>query len=134
MYELPSQAFLLPSISLTEIDMGLLSWLQGLFSTRAKSLAMYRAGVAKANKKDYRGAIADYTEAIGSPDIPSDVKGMALYNRALAYAAIDDDVKAADDLAALLKIPGLPENIATQARRRRERLRRRSEDSGGPAS
>jgi hypothetical protein len=109
--------------------MGLLSWFQSLFSTRAKALAKYRAGIAKANKKDYRGAIADYSEAIGAADIPSDVKGMALYNRALAYDAIDDDAKAAADLAAMLKIPGLPENIVTQARRRRERLRRRGEDS-----
>jgi len=113
---------------------GLLSWFQSLFSTRAKALSMYRSGVAKANKKDYQGAIADYSEAIGSADIPTDVKGMALYNRALAYAAIEDDVKAAADLAAMLKIPGLPENIVTQARRRRERLRRRSGDEGNGGS
>ena len=95
--------------------MGLLSWFQSLFSTRAKALSMYRSGVAKANKKDYQGAIADYSEAIGSADIPT-------------------DVKAAADLAAMLKIPGLPENIVTQARRRRERLRRRSGDEGNGGS
>ena len=32
---------------------------------------------------------------------------------------------AVDDLAAMLKMPGLPENITTQARQRRERIRRR---------
>jgi hypothetical protein len=81
--------------------------------------------MAKARKKDYVGAIADYTAAIESPHIPVDVEGMATYNRALAYAAVHEDQKAADDLAAMLKMPGLPENIVKEARQRRERIRRR---------
>jgi hypothetical protein len=75
--------------------------------------------------KDYHGAIADYSAAIKSRNVPVDVKGMATYNRALAYDAIDDQEKAASDLAAMLEMPGLPENIITQARQRRERIRRR---------
>ena len=71
--------------------------------------------MAKAREKDYHGAIDDYSAAIESPTIPMDVKGMAIYNRALAYAAIDEEEKAASDLAAMLKMPGLPENIVTQA-------------------
>jgi hypothetical protein len=81
--------------------------------------------MAKARVKDYRGAIADYSAAIESSNIPMDVKGMATYNRALAYAAIDEEEKAATDLAAMLEMPGLPESIVTQARQRRERIRRR---------
>jgi hypothetical protein len=81
--------------------------------------------MVKARGGDYRGAIADYSEAILSPQIPADVKGMATYNRALAYAAINEDKKAADDLAAMLNMPGLPENIVAEARQRRERIRRR---------
>jgi hypothetical protein len=105
--------------------MSLMQWLSSLVSRRGKSLSLYRAGMAKARKHDYIGAIADYSAAIESPHIPTDVKGMATYNRALAYAAINQDQKAADDLAAMLKMPGLPESIITQARQRRERLRRR---------
>jgi hypothetical protein len=81
--------------------------------------------MAKARNHDYLGAISDYTQAIKSAGIPPDIKGMALYNRALAFAALNEDQKAADDLAAMLKIPGLPENVVTQARQRRERIRRR---------
>jgi hypothetical protein len=81
--------------------------------------------MAKARQKDYRGAVADYTAAIESPNIPTDVKGMATYNRALAYAALDEAQKAADDLAAMLEMPGLPDNILREARQRRERIRRR---------
>ena len=79
----------------------------------------------KARKGDYRSAIADYTTAINALDVPMDVKGMATYNRALAYAAIDEDDKAAEDLAAMLNMPGLPESVVTEARQRRERMRRR---------
>jgi hypothetical protein len=86
----------------------------------------------KARKRDYRGAIEDYTSVLSSPDIPMDVRGMATYNRALAYAALNEDEKAAEDLAAMLNMAGLPQNIIIEARQRRERIRRRL--SSGDAS
>jgi len=103
-------------------------WVKSWFSKRGKTLAMYRSGMAKASQRDYDGAIAAYSAAINDPHIPSDVKGMAVYNRALAYSAIHEDAKAAEDLAALLELPGLPENIKTAAQQRRERIRRRKEE------
>ena len=109
--------------------MSFTNWVKSLFSQRGKALALYRSGMAKASKRDYDGAIADYSAAIASPQIPPDVKGMAVYNRALAYSAIHEDARAAEDLAALLEMPGLPENIRTAAQQRRERLRRRNEDT-----
>ncbi|MBN2290963.1 MAG: hypothetical protein JXM70_00975 [Pirellulales bacterium] len=83
--------------------------------------------MAKANKHDYDGAIADYSAAIQSPNIPADVKAMALYNRALVYSAIHEDKKSAEDLMAVLEMPGLPKNIQMEAQERRERIRRRKE-------
>ncbi len=83
--------------------------------------------MAKANKRDYDGAIADYSAAIRSPNIPTDVKAMAIYNRALAYSAIHEDARAAEGLAAVLEIPGLSVNIKTHAQQRRERIRQRGE-------
>ena len=104
---------------------GLRRWLATLMSPRGSALSMYRSGMTKARRRDYAGAIADYSTAIDAEHIPIDVKAMAIYNRALAYAATHEDAKAADDLAAMLSMPGLPENITTQARQRRERIRRR---------
>src|SRR3954470_6546805 len=101
-------------------DMGLRQWLSSLVSRGGKAMFLYRGGMEKARRRDYLGAIADYSAAIESPQIPMDVKGMATYNRALAYAAVNEDQKAADDLAAMLKMPGLPEKIITEARQRRE--------------
>lgn len=111
--------------------MGLINRFKGLLSRRGKTLAWYRAGMARANARDYAGAIQDYTAAIEAPDCPADVRGMAIYNRALAYAAVHEDSKAADDLAAVLDIPGVPQNIKKEAHQRRARLRRRAERNDG---
>src|SRR4051794_18178434 len=105
--------------------MSLMRWVMSLLSHRGKSLSLYRAGMAKANKRDYAGAIADYSAAIKMRDIPDDVKAMATYNRALAYSATHQDAKAAEDLAAVLDMPGLSSKIKTEAQQRRDRIRRR---------
>lgn len=107
--------------------MSLIRWVMSWLTSRGKAVSLYRAGIAKANKRDYDGAIADYSAAICEPNIPTDVKAMAIYNRALAYSAIHQDAKAAQDLATMLEMPGLSERIKTEAHRRRERIRRRDE-------
>ena len=107
--------------------MSFITWVKTCFSDRGKALSLYRSGMAKANKHDYGGAIADYSAAIRAPNIPTDVKGMAVYNRALAYSAIHEDEKSAEDLTAVLEMPGLPKHIKTEAQERRERIRRRDE-------
>jgi len=61
--------------------MNLTSWVKSCFSRRGKALSLYRSGMGKANKRDYGGAIADYSAAIQAPNIPKDVKAMAIYNR-----------------------------------------------------
>lgn len=86
----------------------------------------YRSGMAKAKKHDFAGAIAEYSASIRDPKIPIDVKAMALYNRGLAYSAVHETDKADEDLAAVQKMPGLPEKIKKAATQRRERLRRRT--------
>ena len=109
--------------------MNFIDWVKSCFSHRGKAVSLYRSGMAKANKRNYVGAIADYSAAIREPNIPTDVKAMALYNPALAYSAIHEEAKSAEDLAAVLEMPGLPQNIKTQAQQRRERIRRRNENT-----
>ena len=112
--------------------MSLIDWVKSLFSHRGKAVSLYRSGMVKANERNFGGAIADYSAAIREPNIPTDVKAMALYNRALAYSAIHEDAKSAEDLAAVLEMPRLPQNIKTQAHQRRERIRRRNENTDSP--
>lgn len=112
--------------------MSFTTWLTSYFSSRGKALSLYHSGMAKANQRDYAGAVADYSAAMAAPHIPPDVKAMALYNRALAYSAQGEDALAAEDLAAVLAMPELPDNIKTAAHQRRERLRRRNEKADRP--
>ena len=105
--------------------MGLTAWLKRWLSRREKALSLYRSGMAKVNNRDYRGAIADYSAAIQAPHIPTDVKAMALYNRSLAYSMLQEDDKSAEDLRAVLEMPGLPRRIKIEAQERRERVRQR---------
>ncbi len=105
--------------------MTLIDWFKSLYSRRAKSLLSYRRGMHKAKLGDYKGAISDYTQVIETGNVPNDVLGMALFNRGLAYSALQETEKAATDLTKVLGMQGLPDNIKVAAEQRRERLRRR---------
>ena len=107
--------------------MGFLNWLKQGFSYHGKAVALYRSGMAKANERNYAGAIADYSSALRQPHIQTDVKAMVLYNRSIAYSAIHEEAKSAEDLRIVLEMPGLPPQIRTQAKQRQERIRRRTD-------
>ena len=96
--------------------MNFLSWLQSFFSVRHKALWNYRRGMARANKHDYQGALANYTAAIEAVGIPGTMKAMVLYNRALVYVAAGDDPKGADDFDAVLEIDEAIVNVKSMAR------------------
>ena len=81
--------------------------------------------MAKAKRRDFAGAIVDYSAAMGHPDVPADIRAMVTYNRALAYSALHIDTKAVEDLDVVLHMPGVSKEIAAAARDRQERLRRR---------
>src|SRR5208337_1296209 len=106
--------------------MSFITWVKNCLSRPGKAVSLYRSGMAKANKRNFKGAIADYSAAIGEPNIAADVKAMVLYNRALAYSAVHEDAKSAEDIAAVLEIPQLSQEIRTQAQQRRERMKRRN--------
>lgn len=105
--------------------MNLLQWIFGRFSIRSKSLTAYKIGMQKAKKGDFAGAVEEYTKTIRGEGVPQDVLGMAIYNRSLAYSALHQDDKAAEDLKSVLEMQGLPESIRVAANQRRERIRRR---------
>ena len=105
--------------------MNLFTRLKELFSRRAKSLSVFRGGLSKAKAGDFQGAILEYSKVIDAPSNPPDLVAMAMYNRALAYSAIGNEERAAEDLKRVLRMPELPENIKTSAIQRQERIRRR---------
>lgn len=108
--------------------MNLLSWLQSSFSVRHKALWNYKRGMARAKRRDHEGALANYTAAIDSTDVPDGVKAMALYNRALVYVAAGDVSKSVDDLDSVLEMEGemVIVNVKTMALQLLDKMKSRN--------
>ena len=87
----------------------------------------YRLGLARDTEGDSDGAIAAYSATISLDNAPDDVKAMALYNRALLFAAQGDQSKAAADLNAIMVMPTSVRGVTDAARRRLERLQHRQD-------
>jgi hypothetical protein len=107
--------------------MNLFRWLFAWRSIRSEAMHLYRLGLARDKKGDADGAIAAYSSAISLDNAPDDVKAMALYNRALLFAAQGDQSKAATDLNAIMVMPTSVRGVTDAARRRLERLQRRQD-------
>lgn len=101
---------------------GVFDWLTSFFSTRGKALSLYRRGMAKAEKHDHRGALEAYDAAIKTAGSPADVRAMALYNRALVFAAIGENGKATEDLEFVLAMEESFINIKTMAKQKLARM------------
>ena len=105
--------------------MRIFAWLKSRSSDRGKGLWLYKQGMAKAKKRDHKGAIDDYTATIDMQDIPPDVKAMALYNRAVVHSAVGSNPMAVDDLNAVLAMAEPLDNVKTAARQKLTRMKRR---------
>jgi tetratricopeptide (TPR) repeat protein len=107
--------------------MNLFKWLFAWRSPRREALSLYRQGLARAESHDLDAAVVAYTAAINLDRAPEDVKAMALYNRALLFAAQGDSRKATADLNAIVAMPIPVRGVTVAARRRLERLQHRQD-------
>jgi hypothetical protein len=105
--------------------MSFLSWLSSRRSVRVVALSHYKRGLAHTKRHDVPGALAEFSAAIDEPNSPIDVKAMALYNRALLFAAAEDQSKAVADLQAVLAATAPLPDIKRAAKRRLERIENR---------
>jgi hypothetical protein len=105
--------------------MNLFGWLIWPRSVRREVMSFYKEGIACAEKHDAQGAMAAYTSAIETADSPEDVKAMALYNRALLFAAAGNTERALADLQTVIDLPIPQHDVKVAARRRVDRLRHR---------
>lgn len=110
--------------------MDVFNWIAGHFSGRGKALSLYRRGMVRANKHDHQGAIDDYTVTIGLSHTPTDVRAMALYNRALVHVASGNEAQGVCDLQAVLALDDSLVNIKTMARQKLARMENRSQKNG----
>jgi len=101
-------------------------------SARNDALALYKEGMTCADKKDFKGAMMAYGRAIETVDAPNDVRAMALYNRALLFAAEGKTDSALLDLRAVMEMSIPLHGVKLAAKRRLERLDNRREAATRP--
>ena len=88
-------------------------------------LSLYKRGLASAIKHDQKGARDAYTAAIDMAGAPTDLRAMALYNRALLFAAAKEIPNAIQDLNAVLEMTIPLPKVKLAARQKLDRLQRR---------
>jgi hypothetical protein len=105
--------------------MNFFKWLTRGNSVYDVVLSLYKRGLASAMNHDQKGARDAYTAAIDMPDAPSDLRAMALYNRALLYAAAKEIPKATQDLNAVLAMTVPLHKVKLAAKQKLDRMQRR---------
>jgi hypothetical protein len=111
--------------------MNLFKWLFGGRSARSTALSLYKRGLKCTKKHDQHGAMEGFTAAIESPGAPDDLRAMALYNRAILFAALDKFSEAVDDLNAVLAMADPLREIKLAARRRLDRMQHQRSVASG---
>jgi hypothetical protein len=107
--------------------MSFFSKIASLFSRAGREEELLRQAMEHAKANQPGQAIAIYNSLVDSASTNSDLRARALFNRALAHSAAKDDDRAMADLAQVLTIPGLAENIQIAARSQLARVRKRNE-------
>ena len=105
--------------------MNFFKWLTRGNSVHDVVLSLYKRGLASAMNHDQKGARDAYTAAIDMPDAPTDLRAMALYNRALLYAAAKEIPRAIQDLNAVLAMTVPLHKVKLAARQKLDRMQRR---------
>ena len=95
------------------------------FTARGRALAQVDQGMVCANNAESDLAIKHYTNVISSSKSPGDVKAMALFNRALAYATIGKELQAKAELTAVLEMPEATAKISRSASDKLVRIKRK---------
>jgi hypothetical protein len=109
--------------------MGFFSRLAHLFTKRGRDDELLLQGMQHAKAGRPEQAIEIYDTLVKSKSTGDTVRARALFNRALAYSALKNDVQAIADLNELRTLPNVPENVQAAVRDQLKRVRRRSDKS-----
>jgi hypothetical protein len=112
--------------------MNFFKWLTRTNTVHDLVLSLYKRGLASAINHDQKGARDAFTAAIDMRDAPADLRAMALYNRALLYAAAKDIPKAVQDLNAVLAMAAPPPRVKSAASQKLDRMQRRHDTDTAP--
>jgi hypothetical protein len=106
--------------------MGLLQRVTSLFSRSGRDDQLLLAGLAHAKADRPDEALKIYNQLLKDSGTNATTRARTLYNRAIAYSALNEDAKAVADLEEVLKMPSVPDNVESAARDRLARVRRRN--------
>ncbi len=94
----------------------------------------YRQGMEAANRKDHKTALEQYAAAIELADAPTDIRAMALYNRAVVHSAMHNGAEAIRDLEELFDSSGVTASVRLEAKRKLVRMDRAANKPDSPSS
>lgn len=95
------------------------------FTARGRVLALVEQGMKLAKKNESGKAIELYSKVINSLEAPRDVIAMAMFNRALAHSASDNEKEAEQDLKAIMAMPESLTQIKKSANDKLVRMKRK---------
>ena len=101
------------------------SGLRGMLGGGSSAESTLQRGMDKANRKDNAGAVLEYTHVIDMPHVAEELRAMALFNRALVYAADNKAAIARRDLELVAAMESAPERVRHSAREKLKRIDRR---------
>jgi tetratricopeptide (TPR) repeat protein len=105
--------------------MSFLSRLTGLFTRGGRDDSLLLQAMEHAKAKRPENALEIYDSLVAAANTRSEVKARALFNRALAHSALDQDEKAVADLEKVLAMSNIPENVLNAAKSQLLRVRKR---------
>lgn len=103
--------------------MAIWTWLANRFTERGRAIILFHRGKSRANKRDDAGAIEDYSAALQMPQLPADIRALALYNRALVWIASGENAQGSSDLNQILAMDVFHSNVKTMARQALMRIK-----------
>lgn len=104
--------------------MALFSWLRGKLSHQYRAEWILDRAIRHARAGRTEAALKDYSAVIAIGSASPNTRAMALFNRGLLLNAAGDNASAVRDLNQILEMPGVREQVVTEARRKLMRMTR----------
>jgi hypothetical protein len=107
--------------------MALIEWLRGKLSQRYRANWILGRAILHARAGRTDSALDSYSEVIKMEGASPNTRAMALFNRGLLRNARGENAGAVVDLEQILEMPGVREQVVTEARRKLMRMTRNSD-------
>lgn len=112
--------------------MALIEWLRGKLSQSYRANWILGRAILNARAGRTDAALESYSEVIKMEGASPNTRAMALFNRGLLRNARGENAAAIVDLEQILEMPGVREQVVTEARRKLMRMTRTTDRTSSP--